>query len=93
MIRTMKSVLWIVSLRCEEADRMMSDSLDRRLGWAERLALRGHMLVCRSCRRAGRKLRSIRRALSKSLEQVDAAGDTLSAEARERIRAALRNSG
>jgi hypothetical protein len=72
---------------------LMSDSLDRRLGWAERAALNGHLFVCRSCRRARRQLRTLRQAMRKSLDQVDAAGESLSAEARDRIRAALKNPG
>lgn len=85
----LKSILRILSLRCEEADRLMSDSLDRRLGRTERLALRGHLLVCRSCRRAGRQLRALRQAMRKTMDGVE----TLSPEARDRMRAALKNPG
>ncbi|MCH7890492.1 MAG: zf-HC2 domain-containing protein, partial [Gemmatimonadetes bacterium] len=31
---------------------LMSDSLDRPLAWSERVALQGHLVVCRACRRA-----------------------------------------
>jgi hypothetical protein len=89
MSNGLKSILKIVSLRCEEADRMMSDSLDRRLGWAERVALNGHQLVCRSCRRARRQLLALRRAMRTSPDQ----GEALSTETRDRIRAALKSSG
>ena len=95
MIKGFKTILWIVSLRCEESDRLMSDSLDRRLNWAERAALSGHTLSCRVCRRARRQLRTLRRSMQKLLDQVDAAtgSETLSLEARDRIRAAIKNSG
>ncbi len=82
-----KSILRIVALRCEEADRLMSDSLDRRLGWSERAALCGHVLVCRSCRRARQQLQTLRQAMRNSLDGVE----TLSPEARDRMRAALKN--
>ena len=90
-----KTILWIVSLRCEEADRLMSDSLDRRLSWSQRTALGGHVIVCRSCRRARQKLRALRRAMRESLANVDstAGSATLSPEARDRMQAALKNSG
>ncbi len=83
-----KSIFRIVSLRCEEADRLMSDSLDRRLSWSERTALAGHVLVCRSCRRARQQLQTLRQAMHDSLDGVE----TLSAEARDRMRAALKDS-
>ena len=82
-----KSILHIVSMRCEEADRMMSESLDRRLGWSERAALRGHLLVCRSCRRVRHQLQTLQQTMRQSVSE------TLSPEARDRIRAAMKNSG
>ena len=36
-------------LTCKEATRLASQGLDRRLGLAERLALRLHVLVCEGC--------------------------------------------
>ncbi len=95
MIKCFKTILWIVSLRCEESDRLMSDSLDRRLNWAERAALSGHTLSCRGCRRARQQLRTLRRSMQTLLDQIDpaAGSETLSPEARGRIRASLKNSG
>ena len=89
MSKGFKSILTIVSLRCEDADRMMSDSLDRRLSWSERAALGGHVFVCRSCRRVRKQLRTLRQAMRSSLDGIE----TLSPDARDRIRAALKNSG
>ncbi|MEM6469037.1 MAG: hypothetical protein AAF802_05660 [Planctomycetota bacterium] len=39
----------ILTLQCEEASQLMSDSHDRKLLLTERLALRGHLLVCSVC--------------------------------------------
>lgn len=95
MIKCFKTILWIVSLRCEESDRLMSDSLDRRLNWAERVALCGHVSVCRGCRRARQQLRTLQRSMQTMLDAVDSAAgsETLSPEARDRIRAGLKNPG
>ncbi len=92
MSKALKGLLQILSLRCEEADRLMSDSLDRRLSWTERVALRGHVAVCRACRRARRQLLILQQTMRKSLETADANGDEmLSPEARDRIRQALKD--
>ncbi len=94
MSKTFKGILQILSLRCEEADRLMSDSLDRRLTWSERVALKGHLAVCRACRRARRQLLILQQAMRKSFESAGAAGDeVLSPEGRDRIRQALKDSG
>ncbi len=50
----------ILTMRCDQASHLMSDSLDRRLEWHERLALRGHMFACRTCPLLFRQLRSVR---------------------------------
>ncbi len=94
MSKALKGILQILTLRCEEADRLMSDSLDRRLTWVERVALEGHVAVCRGCRRARRQLLILQQTMRKSLDNASAAGDEmLSAEARDRIRQALKDSG
>ncbi len=94
MSKALKGILQILSLRCEEADRLMSDSLDRRLTWSERVALKGHVAVCRGCRRARRQLLILQQTMRKSFESADAASDEmLSPEARDRIRQALKDSG
>ncbi len=86
-------ILKILSLRCEEADRLMSDSLDRRLTWSERVALKGHVAVCGGCRRARRQMLILQQTMRKSLERASAASDEmLSREARDRIRQALKDS-
>ena len=93
MIKTFKKILHVLSLRCEEADRLMSDSLDRQLTWSEQVALQGHMIVCRACRRAWRQMLILQQTMRESLDVADAAGDEiLSPEARDRIRQALKDS-
>jgi hypothetical protein len=52
-------------LNCKEATRLVSQGLDRRLGLAERLALRLHLLVCDGCTNFRKQAAFLRRALSR----------------------------
>jgi Putative zinc-finger len=47
---------------CREVTRMVSQSEDRALSFAERVALRAHLAVCRGCRNAREQLLFLRRA-------------------------------
>ena len=79
---------WILTLRCEAASELASRELDEPLSRLERLALRGHLLACASCRRFRDQIRLIRTA-SRRRDRVrarsDSADDSLSDEARRRI--------
>jgi Putative zinc-finger len=50
-------------LSCKETTRLVSQGLDRDLGFAERVALRVHLAYCVGCRRARRQMRFLRRAV------------------------------
>ena len=82
----------ILTLHCETASELASQEMDEPLGFPDRMALRAHVLICRSCRRFKRQLSWIRvaaRALDR--DRADSAEQaTLSAEARRRITQALR---
>jgi len=52
-------------LNCKEATRLVSQGLDRRLGLAERVALRLHLLVCDGCTNFSKQAAFLRRALSR----------------------------
>ena len=52
-------------LTCREATRLVSEGLDRRLGLAERLALRLHLLICDGCSNFSKQLAFLRRSLSR----------------------------
>jgi Putative zinc-finger len=64
--------------------RLVSDGLDRRLSWFERLVLGLHLLGCRPCQRFRRAVRWLYGALPAA--PCDA---RLSPQARARIRQAL----
>ena len=88
-----------VSLCCREATRLISESLDRELSVKERVALRLHLLTCRSCIRFRAHLRAIRRMLARSfgetfIEQEEASANApmpvqLSSKARRRMEDAI----
>ena len=80
---------------CQELTPVLSQSLERRLTLREQITLRLHFLICVYCVRYLRQLRFMREALrareAKALEdEGEAAHPSLTPEARERIRRALR---
>lgn len=87
--------LWyILTLRCEEADRLRSRQQLEPLTWVERVAMSLHQFICKSCRIAAKQMQILDAALSRLRDATDAspAADTgLSPDARERIASALRN--
>ena len=74
-------------ITCEEATRLMSESLDRKLPIGKRIGLRMHLLVCRLCPRFWRQLLFLKKAsdLHKKRMEEDAS-ISLSAETREKIK-------
>jgi hypothetical protein len=57
-------------ISCKESTRLVSQGLDRELAFGERVALRVHLVICVGCRRAGRQLQFLRRAVRK-LAEID----------------------
>lgn len=50
-------------LSCKETTRLISQGLDRELALGERVALRLHYAYCVGCRRAGRQMGFLRKAV------------------------------
>jgi hypothetical protein len=84
-------------LRCREVSKLVSESMERRLPLRYRMELWIHLTLCRLCAGFARQTRLLRRAAQEEPERL--VGDksspqaTLTPDARERIKAALRNSG
>ena len=78
---------------CRDMTRLLSRSMDQRLLFRQRVAVKLHLLYCRACRRYRRHLLVLRAAMSRARDRPaasdDAAATGLSPEARERIRKAL----
>jgi len=49
-------------ISCKEASWLMSEGLDKQLGFAQRIQLRLHMMMCTSCSRVQRQFAFLRRA-------------------------------
>jgi hypothetical protein len=47
---------------CKDISGLLSESMDRRLTWRERLAMRIHLLMCRSCSRFQQQVHFLRKA-------------------------------
>jgi hypothetical protein len=54
-----------VILNCREATRLVSQGLDRRLGFAERVALRLHLAICDGCTNFRKQVQFLRRAVQR----------------------------
>jgi hypothetical protein len=55
-------------ISCKESTRLVSQGLDRELAFGERVALRVHLVICLGCRRAGRQMEFLRRAVRELVE-------------------------
>jgi hypothetical protein len=80
-------------LTCKDVTRLISESMDHSLPIGKRAGVRLHLLICRFCARYERQLLLIRetmRRLAATEEKPgEPHGETLSAEASERIRISL----
>ncbi|MBE0604998.1 MAG: zf-HC2 domain-containing protein [Deltaproteobacteria bacterium] len=76
-------------LSCKDVTRLLSESMDRSLPLGKRVGVRFHLLICRFCARYERQLLLIRETVRRLAAAEEIPGETLSAEARERIRKSL----
>ncbi len=81
-------------LRCREVSTLVSESMERKLPFGTRMQVWMHLMLCRFCAGFARQIRFIRRAARPTQEQPAGSPSTpqatLSQEARERIKAVLR---
>lgn len=86
--------MWLIlTLDCEQSARLTSESLDRRLYFAERWAVRAHNAFCRKSRNLARQLKLLDQAFRGSPDQIqmDNLEVKLSPEAKIRIADQLRD--
>ena len=77
-------------LNCRHVTRLVSQSMDARLPWYQRLGVRIHLLYCVWCRRYAAQLQFLRKSSKELALETDATpSHTLSNEAREKIRTRL----
>jgi hypothetical protein len=76
-------------LSCKDVTKLLSESMDASLPIGKRIGVRLHLLICRFCARYERQLLLIRETVRRLAATEGIPGETLSAEARERIRKSL----
>src|SRR5262249_54449737 len=87
-----KSALRTLSPDCREVSRVQSEAFDHSLSATKRAGLRMHLLMCRWCRRYGKQIRILRQAVREHPNEVnEVPQQTLSPEARERLKQSLRD--
>ena len=81
-------------ISCRETARLLSESTVRRLPFGRRIALRFHIVMCHLCRRSARQMRAIEKSVRRFGSMIEedrlAFLGSLSSEARDRIKEALR---
>jgi hypothetical protein len=78
-------------LNCRHVTRLISQSMDAKLPWHQRLAVRIHLLYCVWCRRYAAQIQFLRKATREmAAGTATALAPTLSAEAKEQMRKRLR---
>lgn len=87
---------WLIRLTpsCKEMTRLLSESMDRALPLRTRTKMRLHILICKWCERYKHQLLFIRNVIRRRpdrLEEQEASTQTLSPEARERLKQSLAN--
>lgn len=82
-------------LSCRDVTELISRSMDTSLPIGKRIGVRIHLLMCKFCARYERQLHLILETLRHLLAEEDqrerTGGESLSTEARERIRKSLRS--
>jgi hypothetical protein len=84
-------IVWrILTLHCDEASRLSSESLDHPLPRVDRLACRLHLLICARCRRHRRDILALRRYAGQASLPVDRPRVALPDDVREQIKKSLK---
>jgi hypothetical protein len=77
-------------LNCRQVTRLVSQSMDARLPWHQRLAVRVHLLYCVWCRRYAAQIQFLRKAAKGlAIEGPGTIPAKLSDEAKEQMRQRL----
>ena len=98
IISAMKTrfILWIWNhaLTCKEVTRLISQALDKPLTFKQRVQLRLHFLICLWCDRYAKHLRFVHQAAPRYEQEIDVVAlQSLSSDARRRVKEALRDKG
>ena len=73
-------------LKCNDISKLISRSMDERLAWHQRLAIRTHLLYCKWCRRFSEQTKTMRAATTQYADRLAATfEDRLTPEQRDHI--------
>ena len=82
-------------LNCRQVTRLVSQSMDARLPWHQRLAVRFHLLYCVWCRRYAAQIQFLSKAAKGLATESDVSAPKLSEETKaqmqKRLEEALKN--
>jgi hypothetical protein len=77
-------------LNCRQVTRLLSQSMEVRLPWYQRVGVRFHLLYCVWCRRYASQVQFLRKAAKGlAMETQNASASTLSPDAKEQMRQRL----
>ncbi len=81
-------------MSCKEAVRLHSESLDRKLSLAEKVALHCHLLICRACERYCSQIDFVRHSVKMLVKREESGTECedlkLSPQAIDRIQQAMK---
>ena len=60
-----------MTISCKEVTRLVSQGLDRDLGFKEQVRLRAHFVICRGCRSVNERMAFLRRAVGRIVSRDD----------------------
>ncbi len=79
-------------LNCRQVSRLVSQAMDVKLPWHQRLGVRLHLLYCAWCRRYAAQVQFLRKATTHLAQQpIEGKGPKLSQEAKNQMRQRLQD--
>ena len=86
----LKEGMRTISPSCRDVTRLQSLALDQSLPVAKQVGLRLHLLLCKWCRRYGKQIRFLRRAVREHQDKtVEPVSQSLTPEARAKLKRSL----
>ncbi len=61
----------VLTLRCHESSQLLSEAADGELSFVDKIALRGHLLVCGSCRKYQNQMRKLHTLIENSMKRLE----------------------
>jgi len=65
----------VLTLRCHESSRILSEASDGELSFIDKLALWGHLLVCGPCRKYQKQLHKLRSLIENAMKRIESEED------------------